>query len=56
MIPGEQSAAHLVPPAFGPAADAAHRGPMEIRRGCTTPLHLTDPVPGTGLPALPPAA
>lgn len=55
MILDQQFVAHLVLPADGPAADAAHRGLVEIWRGCTTLLHLTDPVPGTGLPPMPPA-
>ncbi|MFI1646012.1 CATRA conflict system CASPASE/TPR repeat-associated protein [Streptomyces avidinii] len=54
MILDQQFVAHLVLPADGPAADAAHRGLVEIWRGCTTLLHLTDPVPGTGLPPMPP--
>ncbi|MFJ9643617.1 CATRA conflict system CASPASE/TPR repeat-associated protein [Streptomyces sp. NPDC004244] len=56
MILDQQFVAHLYLPADGPHAGAAHRAVTEVWRGCASLLRLTEPVPGTGLPALPPAS
>ncbi|MFB7943903.1 CATRA conflict system CASPASE/TPR repeat-associated protein [Kitasatospora phosalacinea] len=52
----QQLVVHLYAPTDGPDAEAAHRGLADIWRGCRTAFGMTDPVPGTGLPHLFPAA
>ncbi|MFE6286725.1 CATRA conflict system CASPASE/TPR repeat-associated protein [Streptomyces sp. NPDC057877] len=54
MILDQQFVAHLHAPTDGPDATAAYRRLKEIWRGCGLLLRLTEPIPGTGLPPVPP--
>ncbi|MFE7902699.1 CATRA conflict system CASPASE/TPR repeat-associated protein [Streptomyces sp. NPDC057424] len=54
MILDQQFVAHLYAPTDGPDATAAYRRLKEIWRGCALLLRMTEPVPGTGLPPVPP--
>ncbi|GGX04948.1 hypothetical protein GCM10010297_28120 [Streptomyces malachitofuscus] len=54
MILDQQFVAHLYAPTDGPDATAAYRRLKEIWRGCALLLGMTEPVPSTGLPPVPP--
>ncbi|MFC4055077.1 CATRA conflict system CASPASE/TPR repeat-associated protein [Actinomadura syzygii] len=46
----QQFVVHLYAPTDGPGSGAAYRALTGIWRGCRLLLHMTEPVPGTGLP------
>ncbi|GII88922.1 hypothetical protein Ssi03_69120 [Sphaerisporangium siamense] len=48
----QQLVAHLYAPTDGPDAGAAYRALREIWRYCRLSLHMTEPIPGIGLPNL----
>jgi hypothetical protein len=50
----QQYLVHVYAPTEGPSAEGAMRGLREIWRGCRMAFGMTEPVPGTGLPQVPP--
>ncbi|GII65287.1 hypothetical protein Skr01_53720 [Sphaerisporangium krabiense] len=48
----QQLVAHLYAPTDGPDAGAAYRALREIWRYCRLSLHMSEPIPGIGLPHL----